>query len=76
MRTRVAKWGNSYAIRIPKQIIEDLELAEDVELVLSQKQNGFSLLKPDREARLADLLKGVSAQREIDWGSVRGKEIW
>lgn len=35
MRVKIAKWGNSAAIRLPKAVMEGLELDEGAELDLS-----------------------------------------
>jgi antitoxin component of MazEF toxin-antitoxin module len=35
MRVKIAKWGNSAAIRLPKAVMEDLNLDEGSELDLS-----------------------------------------
>lgn len=35
MRVKIAKWGNSAAIRLPKAVMEELELDEGGELDLS-----------------------------------------
>lgn len=73
MKVELAKWGNSYALRIPKKIIEEYDLLEG--LVLEREENGI-LLKPSRKQQLRELLKDMKPQKEIDWGPRRGKEVW
>jgi antitoxin MazE len=75
MRTRLTKWGNSYAIRLPKQLVEELQL-EESELSLEKKGDHLTLRKPEKEKQLAVLLKDVKVQEELDWGKARGKEAW
>ena len=76
MKAKVTKWGNSYAIRIPLQVIEELDLSDESELLLETKDNGFTVTKPSKKKKLSDLLKNIKPQKEFDWGPPRGKEIW
>jgi antitoxin MazE len=52
---QVAKWGNSLAVRLPKKLVEALNLkaGDDVEIVTAEK--GALVLRKDdhREAALA-----------------------
>ena len=47
-RTRIVKIGNSQGIRIPKIIIDQLKLGEEVELAV---QEGKLVIRPLRENR-------------------------
>ena len=80
MRTKVQKWGNSLAIRIPKLFAQDIRLRNDdrVELFV---RNGKLIISPitDEEYTLEELLSGVTVDNvhsEIDMGKPVGKEIW
>ena len=56
---RVAKWGNSLAIRLPAAVVEALELKEgdDVEIQIANRKN-FQVKKGrTREQALAALMK-------------------
>lgn len=75
MRTKIAKWGNSYALRLPKQLVEELQL-EKAELQLESEGGAIILRKPSKELQLKELLKGMQQQKEMDWGAGRGKEEW
>lgn len=62
MHTRVTKWGNSLALRLPKPLAEDLGLHEgsDVELILA---NGRLEMTPTRpKYALNDLLDGITPE--------------
>ncbi|MBI1857240.1 AbrB/MazE/SpoVT family DNA-binding domain-containing protein [Candidatus Saccharibacteria bacterium] len=80
--TKVKKWGNSLAIRIPQAVIQDLGLSSDSQLQLTS--NGKSVtLKPKatkaKKIGLEKLLEGVTPENihpEVDWGPPVGKEIW
>ncbi len=76
MKARIAKWGNSYALRIPKQVVDDLELSENSDLVLQIRENSFVISKISKEQQLHELLKNVKPQQALDWGPPRGKEVW
>lgn len=74
MRTRLTKWGNSYALRIPKRLIDEMQLAQS-EIEISQDGKVITLRKTG-DARLRELLKDINPQEETDWGTARGKETW
>jgi antitoxin MazE len=61
MKTRVQKWGNSLAVRIPKSFADDLDLGNNssVEMCLGE---GAIVIKPDkgRAWDLDTLLAGVT----------------
>ena len=59
--TRVAKWGNSLAVRLPASVVDALELKEGDEIVIhvaGEREFGVSR-KPGRE----ELLKRLRAFR-------------
>jgi antitoxin MazE len=53
LKTRVQKWGNSLAVRIPKSFAEGLDLENNGPVEMSLEE-GAIVIKPDRE-RLWDL---------------------
>ena len=80
MQTKVKKWGNSLALRIPKLFASDanLKLNEMVDISIDQ---GSIIITPigEKEYLLEKLLKGVSKSNlhgEFDTGAPVGKEIW
>ena len=54
---RVARWGNSLAVRLPAAVVDALRLreGEDVELHVLGERNLAVARSPDREALLARL---------------------
>ena len=80
MKTTIAKWGNSLAVRIPSKAIERLNVTvgEDFsvdirgrELVLSPTKRNIQIIP------LEKLLKGMRKQKLIfPDDKPRGKEIW
>jgi antitoxin MazE len=80
MKTRVQKWGNSLALRIPKSFAEEAGLREDVPIELSLVE-GQLIIRPLGPERLSlgELLRGVTDEnlhREWDTGPAVGGEVW
>lgn len=79
MASRVQRWGNSLAIRIPAPLAEGAGLAEgvDVELTIKNRRLVVALVRPRH--RLADLLRRVNAKNlhAESWPAEPvGKEQW
>lgn len=77
MRTQIARWGNSLAVRLPKQIADGAGLGEgttvDVDVV-----NGIVQVAPTRPSySLVELLAGITPDNipESFDDSRRGKEL-
>jgi antitoxin MazE len=80
MKTRVQKWGNSLALRIPKSFAAEAGLQVDaaVELSLVGGKLVVQSLKP-QPLTLDQLLRGVTEENlpgEWDTGPAVGKEVW
>ena len=80
MQTRVQKWGNSLALRIPSSIAKEAGLNPNslVELSLAE---GKLIVQPLAEFRLSldQLLSGVTAENlhgEVETGPAVGREAW
>ncbi|HAH11756.1 MAG TPA: AbrB family transcriptional regulator [Alphaproteobacteria bacterium] len=48
---KVAKWGNSLAIRIPKALAVELSLKEGDSVTLTKTKGGVALAKDDARAK-------------------------
>ncbi|MBW1960132.1 MAG: AbrB/MazE/SpoVT family DNA-binding domain-containing protein [Deltaproteobacteria bacterium] len=80
MRTKIKKWGNSLALRIPKSFALNANLRQD-ELVDISIDKERIIITPigKKEYSLDELLAGVSEENlhgEFDTGLPVGKEIW
>lgn len=83
MKVKVAKWGNSLGVRLPKAAAEAAGLTAGVELDVTVEGSDLRLKKPVRIPyyRLEDLLAemdrlGPGNEPEmVDWGPDRGAEI-
>ena len=80
MKTRIQKWGNSLALRIPKAFALEARIQQgsEVELVLDNGKLVVSAAAgPDWT--LAELLAGITPRNlhgEMDAGSPTGAEVW
>lgn len=80
MQTQVKAWGNSQGIRIPKEILQEANLAID-DAVNIRVSNGVIMLeKPFRhktlEERAAAYAGRLGLDGEFDWGKPVGRESW
>ena len=48
MKTRVQKWGNSLAVRLPKSFAAELDLRDDSPVEMSLEEGGL-VIRPDKE---------------------------
>lgn len=80
MKTRVRKWGNSLALRIPRSFADEAGLREDAPVELSVVE-GRLVIQPVAQEPLTldELLRGVTEENlhgEWDTGPAVGREIW
>jgi len=79
METKIQKWGNSLAVRLPKAFAKQvgIENGSDVRISIL---SGNSILVPikDQLTLLNDLLNQIyssNSHHEIDFGMIVGKEL-
>lgn len=80
MKVSIQRWGNSLAVRIPKPIAVESDLAEGA-MVDMKLVKGKVILIPLRDCKptLEQLLAGVTEENmhgELDFGKPMGKEVW
>ncbi len=80
MNTRIQKWGNSLAIRIPKPFACELGLENNSEVELSFI-DGKLVVSPLPYPRysLTELLSAIRETEihdEVDFGAPQGREAW
>jgi len=80
MKTTIQKWGNSYAVRIPKHFVKEagLEYRTNIELTL---EDGKLVIQPAKEetVTLDELLAKVTKKNlhtAVDTGAPVGNEAW
>jgi antitoxin component of MazEF toxin-antitoxin module len=76
--TKLCKWGNSFAVRIPLELIHQLILSEGDELKLELIGDSLKLTKATTsKSRLTLLMQQMTQSTEIDNpGSSVGLEEW
>ncbi len=80
MTSRVQKWGNSLALRIPKPLAAEVGLKDNSPVELSLCE-GKLIITPSAQptVSLDDLLAKVTKKNlhgEVDTGPARGAEVW
>lgn len=61
MTTKLQKWGNSYAVRIPKNFIQDLKLSQGSEMEIEHNNQALVIKqKKQKEYTLKELLNGIT----------------
>lgn len=80
MKTRVQRWGNSLAVRIPKSFAEEVGLTADSPVEMRLVEGGLVVEPaPAHPLSLAELLEGVTESNlhdEVDAGPAQGSEVW
>ena len=80
MKTKVQKWGNSLALRIPKSFAIETSLEPDTEVDLSLVEGALVVTPIVKTGySLEQLLEGVTDENlhaEVDTGAPVGNEVW
>lgn len=80
MKTKIQKWGNSLALRIPKPYAEEAHLSEDAAVDVTVRNGKLVVVAlPDPEYTLEELVQGITPENrhgETDMGSPVGHEVW
>jgi antitoxin MazE len=78
-QAQLVRWGNSLAVRIPKNVADEARLAEGDKLVLKVESPGNVAIKAVEKPSLEELLERITPEnvhREISWGKPVGNEAW
>jgi len=81
MATKVQKWGNSLAVRIPDNVVEEAGLVPGKEVTVKNVRNTVVIapVRTKRRPTLEELVARITPaklHKEIDWGKPMGKEVW
>ena len=77
VRSRVARWGGSLAVRIPKPLAEQWGVREGSAIELVSR--GEHVVMRRQTWRLEEMLERITADNlhpELDAGPARGNEEW
>jgi antitoxin MazE len=78
MDTKIQKWGNSLAVRIPKAYAVQMGLFSNSPVKISLEGERLVIVSV-RRPTLAELLADVTPDNlhdETDWGEPVGNEVW
>ncbi len=80
MKTKVQKWGNSLAVRIPKSFADEAGFRSDGPVEISLDDGKIVMIpvkktKPTLEQLLAKVTKR-NLHHEVDTGAAVGRETW
>lgn len=79
MHTRIRRWGNSLAVRIPKAFAAETHLGEGAAVEISIHDGKLVIAPAPADTRLDDLLGRVTKDNlhgETDLGGAMGREVW
>ena len=80
MQVKVANWGNSQGIRIPKQVLQEANIGINDVLDVNVGNGVITFVKPFRhktlEERTAEFGGDLRLDGEFDWGEPVGREVW
>lgn len=82
MQTKIQKWGNSQGLRIPKTVLDEIQLSVG-DKVHVYSHEGKIIIEPVKRIKgkvsLKSLVKKIPENyktEEVDWGRPLGKEEW
>lgn len=78
-QTKVKKWGNSLAIRLPGSVADAAGMVDDTDVVITQVGNKLTIEPNQPEMTIEQMFEGVTPEMvggEIDWGPDVGRERW
>lgn len=80
MKTRVQKWGNSLALRIPKSFAAEVGLDPDSSVEMSLRDGKLIVVPTDKPKftlkQLLALVTEENLHHEVDTGPAVGGEVW
>lgn len=78
-QAQLVRWGNSLAVRIPKNVADEARLAEGDKLVLQVESPGNVAIKAVERPSLDELVGRITPEnvhKEMNWGKPVGNEAW
>jgi antitoxin MazE len=79
MNLTVQKWGNSFAVRLPRELARTGKFSEGTQMT-ADVQDGSIILRPvESVPSLDELVAKITPKNrhpETDWGGPVGKEAW
>jgi antitoxin MazE len=78
-KTQVVSWGNSQALRIPREILEALQIHEGDEVEMIVENGRLSVRPVAPKLTLEALVEAITPENlhgELEWGPAVGNEVW
>lgn len=76
----IQKWGNSHGIRIPKNLLNNLNWNDGEKIILTAKKNRLIIEQAPKQKTIEKLFDGFDSKnykpQEFDWAEPVGREIW
>lgn len=79
MKSKLSNWGNSLAVRLPRSILNALNLKKDDKVIIKQHNNQIIITPAKKTYNLADMIKNIDSDNihtEIETGDSVGNELW
>jgi antitoxin MazE len=80
MLSKIQKWGNSLAVRIPKAFADEMNLAEGSSIQMMRKEGELIIVPYEERARtleeMLSLVTDENLHNEWEAGPPVGKEAW
>jgi antitoxin MazE len=80
MKTQLAKWGNSLAVRIPKPVSDAAKLRPGDHLEVAAEGPGtVRIRRRNKKPKIEDLVRAIRPENlhePTDWGKPVGREVW
>jgi antitoxin MazE len=78
MSVKIQKWGNSLGVRIPKAVIDKVNLSENSEVEIESKNGAIVIFPSKKKYSLDSLLEQITKKNlhsDEDFKS-EGNEVW
>jgi antitoxin MazE len=79
MQLRIARWGNSLALRLPSHVVREANLTEGAAVQIETRGGEIVVTPVRKKFKLSELLAKMPAKDragEYDWGKPQGDEEW
>jgi antitoxin MazE len=78
-KTQIVGWGNSQALRIPRAILDELQVREGDEVEMMVENGRLTVRPVNPRITLESLVAAITPENrhgETEWGEPVGSEVW
>ena len=78
-RTQIVGWGNSPALRIPRSMLDAMQIGEGDEVEMVVEDGRLTVQPVETKLTLESLVAGITPEnrhKEMEWGKPAGNEVW